>query len=282
VAYPSSAPAAARLKQQRGSATVRPMLAPLAPGRAARQRRRRTDAGRRRLAVLVAIAVVALGTLLVTAFGGGDNPSATVGPPASAARLLPAGPPTAQAIARLGSLALNLPVNQSRVTAIGYYGAADGALGLTPIGSQANQGLLKRLLHAIVGGGSGSPHWYLLPGGRGPSTSALDVGAAEGTDVYAPVNGTIVGIGKLVLDGRAYGARIDIQPTITPSLVVSVSNLTADPSLVVGATVTAGRSKLGAVVDLSKVETQALARYTNDAGNHVLIEIHPAATLDIR
>ena len=46
--------------------------------------------------------------------------------------------------------------------------------------------------------------------------------------------------------------------------------------------VTSGSSKLGVVEDLSKVETQALARYTNDAGNHVLIEVHPAATLDIR
>ena len=45
---------------------------------------------------------------------------------------------------------------------------------------------------------------------------------------------------------------------------------------------TAGSSKLGELLDLSKVETQALARYTNDAGNHVLIEVHPAATLAVR
>ncbi len=218
----------------------------------------------------------------MTAFGGSDHPTPAVGPPASAARLLPAGPPTLEAIARLGTLTLNLPVNQSRVTAIGYYGAADGALGLTPIGAQANQGLLKRLLHAVVGGGGGSPRWYLLSGGQGPSTSALDVGAAPGTDVYAPVTGVIVGIGKLILDGKTHGARIDIQPTSSPSLVVSVSDLAADPSLRVGAMVTEGRSKLGVVVDLSKIENQSLARYTNDAGNHVLIEIHPAATLDIR
>ena len=45
---------------------------------------------------------------------------------------------------------------------------------------------------------------------------------------------------------------------------------------------TAGSSKLGVLIDLSKVETQALARYTNDAGNHVLVEVHDAATLAIR
>ena len=126
-------------------------------------------------------------------------------------------------IARLGALNVELPVNQARVTAIGYHGASDGALGLTPIGTQANEGLLKRLVHKILGSGSGSTRWYLLAGGHGPSTSALDVGAAPGTDVYSPVDGTIVGIGKVILDGKVAGARIDIQPTDAPSLVVSVS-----------------------------------------------------------
>jgi hypothetical protein len=253
----------------------------MASGRAARDRRHRVDARRRRLAVLVAIAIVALGTLLVTAFSGSDHPPTSVVPPASAARLLPAGPPNVEAIARLGTLTLELPVNQSRVTALGYYASGDGSLGLTPLGTQANQGLLKRILHAIAGGGSGSPRWYLLSGGQGPSTSALDVGAAAGTDVYAPVSGTIVGIGKVVIAGKVHGERIDIQPTAAPSVVVSVSNLAADPSLKVGGLVSAARTRLGVVVDLSKVEKQALARYTNDAGDHVLIEAHPAATLAI-
>ena len=78
-----------------------------------------------------------------------------------------------------------------------------------------------------------------------------------------------------------YGQRIDIQPTYAPSLVVSVSDLAADPSISVGAAVTAGSSKLGELLDLSRFETQSLARYTNDEGNHVLIEVHPAATLAV-
>ncbi len=82
-----------------------------APGRRApRSRRHRRDSGKRRLAVLIAIAVVAIGTLLVTAFGGGDHP-ATITAPASAARLLPAGPPGREAVARLGTLTVDLPVN---------------------------------------------------------------------------------------------------------------------------------------------------------------------------
>jgi hypothetical protein len=47
----------------------------------------------------------------------------------------------------------------------------------------------------------------------------------------------------------------------------------------VGAAVAAARSKIGSVLDFSRYERQALARYTQDAGNHVTIEVHPAATL---
>jgi hypothetical protein len=226
---------------------------------------------------------VALGTLLVTAFGGGDHPAVSLAPPASAARLGPAGPPDAQVIAKLGTtLKLQLPINAGRVTAIGYFGSQDGSLALSPVGTQANEGLLKRLVHKVIGGGGGSPRWYLLPGGHGPATSALDVGAAPGTDVYAPMNGTIVGIGKVVLNGRTYGARVDIQPSDAPSLIVSLSHLKVDPSLTVGAMVSEHASKIGVVLDFSHVEYQTLSRYTNDAGNHVLVEVHPSATLQAR
>jgi hypothetical protein len=248
-----------------------------------RSRQRQHEARRRRFAVLLAITLVAFLTLLVTAFGGAsERGNASPSSPASASRLLPAGPPVMQVIARLGDLAIQAPINQSRVTAIGYFAGGEGALALDPVGTQANEGLLKRFVHKIVGGGSGSPRWYQLPGGQGVATSALDVGAAPGTDVYSPVDGTIVGISKVVLNGRVYGRRIDIQPTDAPSLVVSVSRLRPDPSLTVGGTVTAAGSKLGRVIELSHVETQVLARYTNDDGNHVLLQVRPAATLQVR
>jgi len=86
----------------------------------------------------------------------------------------------------------------------------------------------------------------------------------------------------VILDGAPHGDEIDIQPTLAPSLVVSVSAIALDPSLVVGGTVTGDATKLGEVLDLATLETQAIAHYTNDAGNHVLIEVHPAATLDVR
>jgi hypothetical protein len=216
-------------------------------------------------------------TVVLSAFGGSGQP--TQAAPASASRLLPAGPPAPEIVSKIGSLHIQLPISQARVTAIGYQGGGEGAIALDPLGTQANQGLLKRVLHAVVGGPSGKPRWYQLPGGLGPSSSSLDVGAAAVTDVYSPVDGTVVAIDTVVLNGRPYGSTIDIQPNGAPSLVVSVSHLKIDPTLVVGSTLSAGGSKLGDVVDFSRAERQALARYTNDAGNHVVVEVRPSATL---
>jgi len=262
------------------------MSAPTLRGRAVSVRRRREqrEARRRRLAVLVVIAIVALATLLVTAFsgGGGGGNVAAEQPAAGSSLLVPVGPPVPEVVARLGALHLELPVNQSRLTAIGYYGAADGALALSPLGTQKNAGILKRLVHAVIGGASSKPNWYQLPGGQGPSTSALDVGAPAGTDVYSPVDGTIVGITKVILDGKPFGEQVDIEPSSAPSLVVSISRLAVDGSLKVGTIVTAAASRLGETIDFSQVEQQTLARYTNDSGNHLLIEVHPVETLQIR
>ena len=38
----------------------------------------------------------------------------------------------------------------------------------------------------------------------------------------------------------------------------------------------AAKTKLGTIVDLSKVLSQEVAKYTSDAGNHVHIEVGPA------
>ncbi len=216
-------------------------------------------------------------TLLLSAFGSNDAQPARSGP-APAQRLLPTGPPRPQIVAMRDSLRVQLPISQARVTAIGYHGVDNGALELEPVGRRANEGVLGRLFRRVFGtGGSGIAYYQL--GGDGPATAVLDVGAAPGTDVYTPVDGTIVGITDFVIGGRRLGSRIDIQPASAPSLVVSLTHLRSDPALTVGAAVTSATSKIGTVLDFSRVERQALARYTQDAGNHVSLEVHPAATL---
>jgi hypothetical protein len=182
-------------------------------------------------------------------------------------------------IAVRGSLRIQMPVAQSRVTAIGYHASSTGALAVSPVGRQANAGLLARIARRLLGTGGSGLAYYLLGGSDGPATSVLNVGAPPGTDVYAPVDGTVVGITDYVISGRKRGARIDIQPSGAASIVVSLTHLRPDPALTVGSTVTAASSKIGTLLDLSDAERQALARYTNDAGNHVAVEVHPAATL---
>jgi hypothetical protein len=93
------------------------------------------------------------------------------------------------------------------------------------------------------------------------------------------VDGTIVGISDYILNGQRYGSRIVVQPSADPSLVVSLTHLSPDPALTVGSTIAASSTKVGRVIDLSGVEKQALSKYTQDAGNHVAIELRPAATL---
>ena len=235
---------------------------------------------RRRLAGLVVLAIVALVTLLLTAFGAGRPPAALLATaPAPADRLLPSGPPSPEVVALEGSLRIQLPVSQSRLTALGYHASGDGALALQALGSQANPGALTRLAHSIFGGGGGGLRWYQLSGGQGSGTAALDVGAAPGTDVYSPVDGTVLGLTPYIVNGTRYGSEIEIQPTGAPSLVVSLTHLKPDPALTIGTAVSAGTSKLGAILDLSHVEQQALALYTQDAGNHVELEVRPAASL---
>ena len=164
---------------------------------------------------------------------------------------------------------------------IGYHATGDGALALEPVGRRGNEGFLSRVFHRIFGGGHSGLVYYQLGGGPGTPTASLDVGGAPGTDVYAPVDGTVVGLTDYVVNGQKFGVRIDIQPTSAPSLLVSVSPVQPDPALTVGASVAASSSKIGSIVDLSGVEKLALARYTRDSGNHVSITLRQSPSTQL-
>jgi hypothetical protein len=272
-----------RLLDVGASDSVPRMAWPEAPGLAARAALRERERARlrraRRLAALTVAAAVALVILLVTAFGpSGDRLVGAAGP-APAHRLLPSGPPRPQVVAMHDTLRIQLPVNQARVTAIGYHGAGDTARPLEPVGSQANAGAFGRIVQRIVGDDGSGLRYYLLEGGAGPRTGGLDIGAPEGTDVYAPVDGTVIAISERIVNGRPYGRNIEVQPAGNPGFVVSLTNLELDPALTVGSSVVAARTKIGRVIDLSEVERAGLARYTHDRGQHVHIEVRFAASL---
>ena len=259
-----------------------PQRRPRGKLRRAERAHRRAAHQLRRFASLSVVAAVGLVTLLVSAFGPNGAETVARTAPAPAHRLLPSGPPDPLVVATQGALRIQLPIEQERVSALGYHRGGDGALGLRPLGRRGNQGLLARLVERVFGASDSPLVWYQLPGGTGPATSALDVGAAPGTDVYSPVDGTIAGITDYVINGVRHGVRIDIRPLAAPALIVSVTRLRPDSSLTVGASVAAGSNRLGTVLDLSRLERQALARYTQDAGNHMTVQVFPAAALSLR
>jgi hypothetical protein len=203
----------------------------------------------RRFALLTLLAIVFVIALVLTAFGGTTR---TVTPIAVASLGANAQTkPFPQIVAIHGPVRLQMPIAQNESTAIGYHSSADGALTLAPLGHQGNQGVLQRVYHTIFGGGGGHPTWYALDSG---TLSALDVGAAAGTSVYAPVDGTVVGITPYIVAGHRFGSRIDVQPQSAPSLVVSLTQVRPDPSLAVGSNVVSGATPVGVVVKLAPVE----------------------------
>ncbi len=226
--------------------------------------------------VLAVIGVLGIVTLLLTAFGSGA-PHGVVSPTATVAAAPGDTSPEPQVLATVGNLRLQQPVAQESVTGVGFHGARDGALDLDPAGRQANEGLLLRLWHRIAGTPDDGPVWYQLSGAAGPGTRVLDVGAAPGTDVYAPVDGTIAAISDFVIDGKALGARIDIRPLEAPAVFVSLVHLRPDPALAVGSSVVAASSKIGTIVDVAASERQALAAHARDRGNNVAVAVYPAA-----
>ncbi len=153
-----------------------------------------------------------------------------------------------------------------RVTAVGYHAVDNGALALEPVGEQANKGLFARLVRRLFGGDKAGLAWYQL-GGEGPATARPRRGRPPGTDVYAPVDGAVVGISDYVISGKratAHGSTSSLRASPRSSS----RSRTCGPirRSTVGAAVTASSSKLGTVIDFSRVERQTLARYTQDAG----------------
>jgi len=241
-----------------------------------RQRERRAQRIQRLAALLVLVAIVII-TLTLTAFGSTSARARPEIVPRARAAAVAVAPPRPQVVAVQGALRLQLPVPQERVSAIAYHAATQGALPLQPLGRRGNNGLLRRLVDRVLGTHRSGLTWYQLGGADGPPTSALDVAAPAGTDVYAPVDGTVVAVDDYVLNGKRFGSRIDIQPSTAPALVVSVIRVGTRAGVGVGQAVVAGRSRLGRVLDLAAVERQAIARYTQDSGNHVTLEVRSAA-----
>jgi hypothetical protein len=245
-----------------------------------RYRRRRRDLHRlRRLALAVAAlaALAALGTSLLRSGSKSSTNAAIAGVPVP--RLAPDGPPRLQELATApGGLVLDVPVRQARITAIVYHGVGSAnVIPLDPIGRQRNANFFERLGSALVGTSErGGPSYYVDDAAQGSDTGSVDVGAAAGTGVYAPVDGTVVSIRPYVIDGVAWGSVVQIQPTNAPATIVTLTNVELGRGVDVGTPVTHAHTRIGVVKDLSKALDQTVSKFTSDSGNHVHIEVSPA------
>ena len=153
-------------------------------------------------------------------------------------------PPEPEILATVGNLQIRLPIAGEAVTAIGFHGADAGAMTLKPVGRQANEGLLARLWRRIAGSSQAGPVWYQLAG-RSRHRGARRRRRRPGPTSTRPSTARVVSISDFVIDGKAYGSRIDVRPSAAPALIVTLSHLAPDPSLAVGSPVLASSSKLG-------------------------------------
>ena len=142
-----------------------------------------------------------------------------------------------------GAVRLQMPIAQSLVTAIGYHAADDGAIALAPVGRQGNEGLVQRAVprRSSAAAADTRPGTSSAAARRRRSTSARRPAPTS----TRPSTARSSASRRTSIGGRRYGSRIDIQPQNAPSLVVSLTQLRADPSLTVGASVIGGATRLG-------------------------------------
>lgn len=108
--------------------------------------------------------------------------------------------------------------------------------------------------------------------------TSIDVGAAPGTTVRAPVTGTVVLVKDYLLYNEVPDIEIHIQPAGRPDLDVVLLH-TADPLVKAGDAVEAGVTEISHVRDIAKDLTDVqLAFYTpaDDAGNHTHVQVNDA------
>ena len=223
-------PAPSRLKRWTHSATVARMPSARAP-RAARRARRRANRRVQRIAILVIVASIVLVTASLTAFGSSQAASTPAAAPAPSARLVPDTPPRAQIVAMVGSVRVQLPVNQGRLTATRLPRHAErralarAARATRGTAARSARGLRLGVRHAERRPAS-STGWTAAAA-RTPASSTWEPppGRTSSRPSTAPSSASPTSCST----ARRYGVRIDIQPSSAPSLVVSLTRLARRP-----------------------------------------------------
>lgn len=248
--------------------SYRPVRSPLlSTGPSLDEKRRSTRSLR-----LVALVAMLTAALVVTGWWVReqlrvDTPAVHATPSVQA--VLATGRPEELTLAQVDDLKIKLPIARNRITAIGYFTIRDGdVLTLDPEGAPATRSLRNRLFRRFLATEQAPRfQYYMLQEGAEPN--AVQLGAVPGTEVYAPVSGTVVAIAGNVIDGIKHGVVLQVQPLGDAETVVLMRNLDIDDAVAVGQTVTEGVTRLGTVRETSDVQDQPLARYTTDSGDHL-------------
>jgi len=195
----------------------------------------------------------------------------------------PAPQTLAEAVVEEGStpLRLQVPIRREAITGVGFGPRHEpGVMQLEPSGTRANTSWLRRATQRFLSTTPpGDFTWYQLGDG---TLAMVVVGASPGTEVYAPIDGTVAAISDYEIDGAARGKLIQLQPVGDGQTLIVLRNIDADADLKVGTTVDESVTRLGTVRDMEGVIEAPLARYTHDSGSgvdmYVLRLAHAAST----
>ena len=241
-----------------------------------------------------------MGAIAVTAFvlGPGADPGtpaeAADAPGATGGATTPEGPPTPY-FASYRSLRLALPVPPESVSLLAFHQASgDRALHLESLVPDTDMTALAARVQdgdyptsaqlaeesgpypndgyvATVWAGEALRLWR--SNRSGPPDTAVDVGAEPGSEVRAPVSGTVIAVRSYLLYGRWEDYEIHIRPEGWPEVDVVLIHI-ADPQVAEGDWVVAGVTPIAAVRYLSdKVDLQ-LEGYTRDGGDHTHMQLN--------
>lgn len=233
-------------------------------------------------------------TLLVAALGLGviawmltwdaPDPVSAEAAPVAAPAPEPERIPTPR-FANVGTIDMYLPIDPSAITALAFHQASgDRAQSMSALvpdiaADDADPETLATRMAAAadsddIWGGVCLRLWRSGRGGE-PDTAA-DVGATPGTDVFAPVTGTVVEVRPYLLYEKHDDIEIHIRPDGGDDLDVVLIHV-SDPSVVAGDRVTGGVTRIAAIRQMSGVIELQLAGYTGDGGDHVHVQVNTAA-----
>lgn len=205
----------------------------------------------------------------------------------------PVGPPTPY-FASYRSLRLALPVPPEAVTLLAFHQASgDKALHMEPLAPLTDMVALAERVqerdfttsaalaeeNGSCDDGYANALWkgealQLWRSNRtGPPDTAVDVGARPGTEVRAPVSGTILAVRRYLLYDRHEDYEIHIQPDGWPEVdvvLIHVSDVLVDE----GDTVIGGVTPIASVRSLSDKVDLHLGSYTGNGGDHVHVQLN--------